>query len=41
MIYNIIEVIEPVLYNNEKDTPTYVEITKEFDDVKKVMGEVS
>ena len=41
MIDNIIEVLETLLHHNEKDTPMYGEIAEKFDDVKKVMGEVS
>ena len=39
-IDNIIEVIEPLLSQNEKDKPMYGTITEECDDVKKVMGDV-
>ena len=41
VIDNIIEVLETFLHHNEKDTPMYGEIAEKFDDVKKVMGEVS
>ena len=41
VIDNIIEVREPVLHHNEKDTPMYGAITEERDDVKKVVVEVT
>ena len=37
VICNIIELSEPVLHHNEKDTSMYGNITEECDDVKKVM----
>ena len=40
MVDSIVEVLEPVLYHNEKDTPMYVAIPEECGDVKKFMGEV-
>ena len=39
-IDNIIEVIEPLLSQNEKDKPMYGTITEECDYVKKLMGDV-
>ena len=39
-IDNIIEVIEPLLSQNEKEKPMYGTITEKCDDVKKVMGDV-
>ena len=41
MVDSIVEVLEPVLYHNEKDTPMYGDNTEEYYDAKKVMGEVS
>ena len=40
MVDSIVEVLEPVLYHNEKDTHMYVAIPEECGDVKKFMGVV-
>ena len=39
VIDNIVEVCEPVLHQNEKDTPMNVTIPEECDDMNKLMGE--
>ena len=41
MVDKIIEVLESLLYHNDKDTPLYGVILEECDDVEKLMGEVS
>ena len=40
MIYNVIEVCEPVLRNNEKNIPIHGAILEEFDHMKRVMVKV-
>ena len=40
MIDNNIEVVEPVLYHNDKDTPMYGAVTEKCDNAKKMTGEV-
>ena len=40
VIYNILEIREPVLYHNKKDTHIYGAIPEECDDLKKVMKEM-
>ena len=41
VIDNIIEVLEPVLYHNDNDTPMYGAIKEGCGGAKKVMGEMS